>query len=186
MNTRQLAIIVILVALSISTNYVMISLYNVKFMDFIVFVGGFCFGPLAGALIGIFSWLIYGSLNPLGFSFPIWLSTMFSETIYGIGGALVRKRLKFSESSELRNGADLYIFFGTIGMFLTFFYDIVTNIVFGYVVNWNPIFAVIMGFVPFGIVHVISNAFFFGLGCIPVINAIIKTVGGEKIGVSKK
>lgn len=179
MKPKQLAIIIILVALSISTNYAMISLYNVKFMDFIVFVGGFCFGPIAGALIGIFSWLIYGSLNPLGFSFPIWISTMFSEAIYGIGGALVRKSLKLSEPDELKNGVGLYIFFGVAGVFLTFIYDIITNIVFGWVAGWNPLFAVIVGFVPFGVVHVISNAFFFGVGCIPVISAIVKIVGGE-------
>jgi len=182
MSSRQLAIIVILIALSISTNYAMISLYNVKFMDFIVFVGGFCFGPFAGAAIGIFSWLIYGSLNPLGFSFPIWIATMISEAIYGVGGALVRKSLKLKSSNELKNGISLYVFFGIVGVFLTFTYDIITNIVFGWIVNWDPIFAIIMGFIPFGIVHVISNAFFFGVGSIPAINAITKISGGEKNG----
>lgn len=186
MTSKKIAIIIILVALSIGTNYAMITLYNVKFMDLIVFVGGFCFGPFVGAFIGVFSWLIYGSLNPLGFSFPVWISTMFSEAIYGIGGAFVRKSLKLSEPYELRNGIGLYIFFGFAGIFLTLIYDIITNIVFGWVVGWNPIFAIVIGFVPFGVVHLISNAFFFGLGCVPVISAVVKIVGGENIGVSKK
>jgi hypothetical protein len=186
MKSRKLAIIVILAALSVSTNYAMMALYNVKFMDFIVFVGGFCFGSVVGSLIGIFSWLIYGSLNPLGFSFPIWVSTMFSEVIYGVGGALVRKSLRFDEPGEIKNGITTYFFFGIIGIFLTFIYDIITNIVFGWVVGWNILFAIIMGFVPFGIIHATSNAFFFGLGCVPIINAITKIVGGEKIGVPEK
>lgn len=185
MKSRKVAIIVILAALSISTNYAMTSLYNVKLMDFIVFVGGFCFGPFVGVLIGIFSWSIYGSLNPLGFSFPIWVSTMFSEVIYGVGGAFVKKSLMLNEHSEIKDGVALYIFFGMVGMLLTFSYDIITNIVFGWVVGWEILFAVIMGFVPFGIIHMASNACFFGFGCVPVINAIMKIVGGEKNGVSE-
>jgi uncharacterized membrane protein len=70
MNTRKIAIIVILTALCISSNYALLPFFNVKFMDFIVLVGGFCFGPLAGGLIGVLSWGIYGTINPLGFSLP--------------------------------------------------------------------------------------------------------------------
>ena len=43
MNSRKTAILAVLIAISVGTNYAMISLYNVKFMDFIVFVGGFVF-----------------------------------------------------------------------------------------------------------------------------------------------
>ncbi len=187
MNSRRLAITIILVALSVGTNYTMMSLYNVKLMDLIVFVGGFCFGPLIGALIGITSWAVYGTLNPLGFSLPIWLSTMFSETIYGIAGALVRKSLDHDEFNGFRSdGVNTYVFFGIFGMFLTFVYDTITNIVFGYVSNWNILFAVIVGFVPFGLVHMVSNAFFFGIGCAPTINAILNVIGGENSGFSKK
>jgi len=53
----------------------------VKFMGIIVFIGGFCFGPLTGALIGIFSWAVYGTINPHGFVLQAWLATMFSELV---------------------------------------------------------------------------------------------------------
>jgi len=187
MNSRKLAIITILIALSIGTNYSMISFYNVKFMDLIVFVGGFCFGPLAGSLIGAISWAVYGMLNPLGFSLGIWLSTMFLEPIYGVAGALVRKRLNPSKLGELKNErVTNYIFFGILGMFLTFAYDLVTNIVFGYVYNINILIAIIFGFVPFGLVHMVSNACFFGMGGVPAINAILNVIGGENSDISKK
>ncbi len=187
MNSTRIAIITILVALSIGTNYAMISLFNVKLMDLIVFIGGFCFGPLVGALIGITSWAVYGTLNPMGFSLPIWLSTMFSEPIYGIAGAFLRKSLNSNEFHEFKKErVNACVFLGILGMFLTFIYDVITNIVFGYVSGWNILFAVIVGFVPFGLVHMISNAFFFGLGCIPAINAILKIIGGENSGISKK
>jgi LytS/YehU family sensor histidine kinase len=186
-DSKKLAIIAVLAALSIGTNYAMIYIYNVKIMDLIVFIGGFCFGPFVGASVGMVSWIVYGSLNPQGFSLPIWLSTMFSEAIYGIAGALIRRGISSTQLTEFRHErVFVSVYFGIIGMFLTFIYDIVTNIVFGYVSGWSILFAVIVGFVPFGFVHMVSNAFFFGLGCVPTINAISKIVGGEERGVSEK
>lgn len=185
MNSKRLATIAILVALSVGTNYAMISFYNVKLMDFIVFVGGFCFGPFVGAFIGIVSWVVYGTLNPFGFSLPIWLATMFSEPIYGVIGALVRRSLKRNNFMEYKKErVNACVFFGVLGMSLTLVYDVITNIVFGYVSGWNILLAMIVGFVPLGFIHMMSNAFFFGLGCMPTINAILKVVGGEKSDVA--
>jgi uncharacterized membrane protein len=185
MNSRKIAIIAMLAALSIGTNYALLPLFNVKFMDFIVFVGGFCFGPFAGALIGVISWGIYGSLNPLGFSFPVWLSTMFGEAIFGVAGGLTGKFLVLPKSiGKDRVGA--CVLFGVISVFLTFSYDLVTNAAYAYAYGINLIVALIVGFVPFGIAHLLSNAVFFGLGCVPTINSILKVTGGEKTVSVKK
>jgi uncharacterized membrane protein len=68
---------------------------NVKFMDLIVFVSGVVFGPLMGASVGVLTWLVYGTLNPYGFSLPILLATCTGESIYGIiGGMLGSKQIK--------------------------------------------------------------------------------------------
>jgi uncharacterized membrane protein len=180
MRSKTVATIAVLSALSIATNYAMISFYSVKLMDVIVFVAGFCFGPFVGAFTAIFSWAIYGTLNPLGFSLPIWISTMFAETIYGIGGGLVRRALNRDELAGIGKGrVNVCIFFGASGVFMTLFYDLLTNVVFGLVSGWNIVVAVIFGFVPFGIVHMVSNAFFFGVGCGPAIAAVLHFVGGE-------
>jgi len=187
MNSRKVALIAVLTAVSIGSNYAMVSLYNVKFMDLVVFVSGFCFGPVAGVLVGVFSWAIYGSLNPLGFSLPIWFATMFSESIYGLVGALVRRIVSPLEFGSFRNWRlSTGVFFGFLGLFLTFVYDLVTNIVFGYVSNLDVAFAVVFGFATFGLVHMVSNAFFFGIGCVPMINALLKITGGEGNGVSEE
>ena len=187
MNSKQIAVIAALAALSIGSNYAMISLYNVKLMDLIVFVSGFCFGPVVGAFTGIVSWGVYGTLNPFGFSFHIWIATMLSESIYGIAGALARKALHPDGLSDFKNQRiNACILFGSLGIFLTFVYDIITNIVFGYVNDWNILFAIIIGFVPMGIVHVLSNAFFFGIGCGPAVTAILKVVGGKDFDNSRK
>lgn len=193
MNTRKVALVAILTALSVGTNYAMVSIPNVKFMDFIVFAGGFCFGSLLGGLIGVLSWVVYGVLNPLGFSLGVWLATMFSEAIYGVAGGFIRKMfskpmLESSRSSRINLG----IFFGVVAVFLTLAYDIITTIVFWYAVpitarSQTTLLAVIIFGVPFTIAHSLSNAVFFSIGSVPVINVISKVVrGGEKPGNVEK
>ncbi|MDH7563820.1 MAG: ECF transporter S component [Candidatus Bathyarchaeota archaeon] len=187
MKSRKIAAISTLTALSIGSNYAMIPLSNIKLMDLIVFVGGFCFGPLAGVLIGIFSWTIYGLLNPRGFLLPIWLATMFSEAIYGVVGGLIRRGVDPQELKAFRHWrVNTGIFFGVLGVFLTFIYDLMTNIVFGLVQNMNVLFAVVFGFATLGLIHMVSNAFFFGIGCIPMITAITKITGGETCEASEE
>jgi LytS/YehU family sensor histidine kinase len=177
MNTIKVAIIVTFCALSIGTNYAMFSLWNVKLMDFLVFIGGFCFGPIVGVLVGLISWAVYGTLNPQGFVLPVLLATMFSETIYGIAGGLLRKGFTdFKKEKTWKASA----FFAVLGALLTLVYDVITNVVFGLTAGWSVVFAVIVGFVPFGLVHEISNLVFFGVGSVPVISAIDKVVGGER------
>lgn len=182
MKSKALALTAILASLSVGTNYAMISLYNVKLMDLIVFVGGFCFGPLVGTSIAVISWAVYGTLNPLGFSLPIWLSTMLSETLYGFAGGLLRRGVKPNSMELKRQALNLCVFFGAVGAMLTIAYDVVTNVVFGYVNGLNVLFAVIIGFVPFGLVHMISNTFFFGIGCLPAIRVMLRIIGGDKSG----
>ena len=187
MNSRTIAIIISLTALSVATDYALISQPNIKLMDLIVFVGGFCFGPVVGSLTGIFSWTIYGTLNPAGFSLPIWLATMFSESIYGLVGAALRRFMRagdFKRSTNWRVNSG--VFFAFVSVFLTFVYDLITNVVFGYFSNLNVVVTVIFGFATFGIVHMISNAFFFGVGCMPAIDALIRLTGSENSGISSK
>jgi len=185
MNTPKITIIAILTALSIGTNYAMISFYNVKFMNLIVFVAGFCFGPLVGAFVGILSWSVYGVINPMGFSLHIWLATMFAESVYGIIGGLARKPLTESFAGTVREQLVLCAFFGLLGVFMTLFYDVVTNVVFGYVSNSSILVTILLG-VPFSMIHVISNALFFGVVCVPAINAVARVTGGTVYGIPKK
>ena len=185
MNSPKIALIAILTALSIGTNYAMISFYNVKFMDLIVFVAGFCFGPLVGAFVGMFSWSVYGVINPMGFTLPILLATMFAESVYGIIGGLARKPLAEAFTGNMRDQMALYVFFGMLGVFMTLFYDVVTNIVFGYVSN-SSILVTLFNGVLFSLIHVTSNALFFGIACVPAINAVARVTGGTVYGIPKK
>ena len=183
MDVRRVSIITTLTALCIATNYVLVGIHQVKLMDFIVFVGGFCLGPLAGASIGILSWLIYGTINPYGFVPQVWLATMFSEAIYGLVGGFLGKKFALTNFNGER--LRLSIFFGTVGFISTLFYDLVTNVVFASVFSVSVIVAIFFG-APFTILHQVSNAAIFGVSTVPVITVLEKLLGGERIGISKK
>jgi len=183
MDTRKVSIITTLTALCIATNYALLGIHQVKLMDFIVFVGGFYLGPLAGASIGILSWLVYGTINPYGFIPQVWLATMFSEAIYGLIGGLLGKKIAPTNFNGVR--LRLSIFFGTIGFISTLFYDLATNVVWASAFSVPIIVAILCG-TPFTIVHQVSNATIFGVSAVPVITVLEKLFGDEKVGVSKK
>ncbi len=183
MDIRKVSTVATLTALCIGTNYVLVGIHQVKVMDFVVFVGGFCLGPLVGASIGILSWLVYGTINPYGFVPQVWLATMFSEAIYGLVGGFLGA--KFAPANFKGARLKLSIFFGTIGFILTFFYDLATNVVYASVFDLPIIVAIFFG-APFTILHQVSNAAIFGMSSIPAITVLEKLLGSERVGISEK
>ena len=178
MNVRKVALITVLVALSIATNYALVGVNNVKIMDLIVFVGGFLFGPLVGALTGMLSWMIYGAINPYGFVPQIYVATILAETIYGLLGGLLGKKLLASQVEG--QGLRLSLFFGIIGFTSTLIYDLATTVVYALVIE-NPVIPTIVMGVPFTLVHELSNTAFFILGCVPIIVSVKSFIGAERI-----
>ncbi|MCJ7423470.1 hypothetical protein MUP01_04275 [Candidatus Bathyarchaeota archaeon] len=178
MSSAKIAIIVTFCALSIATNYALIGVSNVKLMDLIVFLGGFLFGPVTGSLIGIFSWLIYGSINPIGFVPQIWLATMFAESVYGITGGFLRKALGSTslEGQRFR----LSVLFATMGFLPTALYDMTTNVVYASVFN-VPIAVAIFAGAPFTVLHEVANGIIFGVCSVPVITVIGKITKERRI-----
>ena len=86
--------VALLSAAAIASNYMLIGVANVKFMDLIVFTAGFIMGPTLGAATGVMVWLVYGTINPFGFSLPILGATMIGEAVYGVAGGLYGHRIK--------------------------------------------------------------------------------------------
>ena len=179
----KVSIISTLVALCVATNYALVGVYNVKVMDFIVFVGGFCFGPIAGALIGILSWAVYGVINPYGFVPQIWLATMLCESIYGVIGGLLGRNLASNNFDGQR--LKLSVLFGATGFMLTLIYDLITNVVYSLTFDIPTIVAIILG-TPFTILHELSNTAIFVIGSVPLIIAVRNSLGVEKFGFFAK
>jgi len=174
--TKYYSTIGLLTALAVITNYSLVWIPNIKIMDLIVFISGYLYGIPAGIMVGILSWMVYGSLNPYGFVPQIWLATMFCETFYGIIGGILKNRsdIFIEDSNNFRKS----IFLGFIGFSITLIYDIFTNLVYAYSFNLPFLYAIIFG-LPFTITHEISNFILFMISLFPIIK-VIKKIGGEK------
>jgi len=155
-------------ATALSTNYLMIGISNVKFMDFIVFFGGYLFGTSFGITIGTLTWLVYGTINPYGFNLPILVATIIGETIYGAAGGFLKNRI------NVRTGFTPDYRFAVIGFLTTFIYDLFTNIVSAFVAGIPIPVALIYG-IPFAISHEVSNAAFFGFG-LPILGKAVQKI----------
>lgn len=167
LSTRQVSVITVMTAVCVSTNYLLIGVVNVKFMDLIVFVAGFVFGPLVGASVGVLTWLVYGTLNPYGFSLPILAATSIAESLYGVVGGFLGAR----SPSVVGRGLSANAKFAIIGFILTFVYDLLTNVVSGLTAGIPLTVALIAG-IPFAIAHEFSNTAFFFVGASPLVTAI--------------
>ena len=175
------SMIAVLTAACIASNYMLIGVVNVKFMDLIVFVAGFTFGPLTGASVGVLTWLIYGTLNPYGFSLPILVATSLGESLYGVVGGLLGGRSR----NIMGGGFSTNVKFAIIGFLLTFIYDIVTNVVSAISVG-IPLTAAMVTGIPFAIAHEVSNAAFFFVGASPLVSAIDRLFIGTVIQDEKQ
>lgn len=164
-STKKMALLGVLAAAAISSNYILIGVYNVKFMDMIVFSSGFVFGSRFGGVLGVMIWLVYGTINPFGFSLPMLGATMLGEAFYGLVGGLVWRHV------ELRDDWSPDLRLALIGFLLTFVYDVFTTFVSAYTAGIPVQLALIVG-IPFTLVHELSNTVFFAVGVPPLVQAI--------------
>ena len=168
---RKIALIVVLTALCVSTNYVMSVVPNINLMDLLVFVTGFSFGAFEGASVATLSWVVYGIINPLGSNIVILISCIIGETIFGVvGGAM-------SKSRNVHRLSNLNMEFGILGLVLSITYDLITNIVYAKIFNLPIASAIVSGWLLppwFGITHEVSNLILFSIVALPLVKAMLK------------
>lgn len=184
-STRVICLVTMLTSINLALNYAMIGIPNVKLMDLIVFLGGYLMGLIPGVLVGVLTWLVYGTLNPFGFNLIILVATCSSETIYAIFGWLLKKLNIGSDIiSSLEINGRKFLFtslkFGFIGFLATSIYDLITNIASVVIVGLPPIMAIISG-AWFALIHEVSNFAFFFFGCIPLIIALKKVLPEKEV-----
>jgi len=167
-GTQRTAVAALLASSAIATNYLLIGVVNVKLMDLIVFAAGFLLGAGAGAGVGALIWLVYGTLNPYGFSLPVLGATVLGETLYGLAGGALRGRL-----GRVGWGPDARL--AVVGFLLTFVYDLETNVVSALTAG-VPLAVALVGGVPFAVAHEASNAVFFCFGFPPLASSLEKVL----------
>jgi hypothetical protein len=159
-RTRRIAVISLFTALAIATDYAMLPLSNIKLMDSIVFVSSLAFGLGVGASVGALTWLVYGSVNPLGPDSGFLLVLLIvSETVYAFLGSAARRMLGFEESRiPVRS-----LFWGALGLIGAFLYDLNTIVTPALVAGEPPAaaFASLLPAAPFMVAHEVSDFVFF-------------------------
>ncbi|MFX1492360.1 MAG: ECF transporter S component [Promethearchaeota archaeon] len=164
----RVALIAVLAALAIGGNYALSAVPNIELSSVMVFLSGFLFGPIIGALVAFIAMLIYQLWNPWGaFIPPIGLAVIGCTIVIGIVGGILGKAMQgldYSDSSWFL----LPILFGVL---LTLFFDLVTN--FAYCFTFGiPFIVVLITGLPFMMVHIPSNAILFLLLTQPVTQAV--------------
>ncbi len=153
-----MALITILTALAVASDYALSAIPNVNLMDAIVLVSGALYGLQVAAPVAVLSWAIYGTLNPYGFCLPILIATASSELVYALAGGMLRSDvLNELNSGGFRGYLSLGAKLAIVGCLCTLIYDFLTNMAFAFVFGVKPIVALIQG-VPFSAIHVAGNS----------------------------
>lgn len=164
----RVALIAVLAAMAIGGNYALSVFPNVELSSVMVFLSGFIFGPFIGAFVGFVSMTIYQLWNPWGaFIPPIGIAVIGCTIIIGIVGGIIGSALKRLPYSDNR----WFLLPGVFGVLLTLFFDLVSNFAYSFSFGIPFVIAIITG-LPLMMVHIVSNAFLFGLITQPVTQAI--------------
>ena len=156
--TRRIALITVLTALSVASNYALSSIPNVNLMDTIVMVSGALYGLQVAVPVAVMSWIVYGTLNPYGFCLPILITTASSELVYAFAGRMLRNDvLNDLNSGGFKGYLSLGAKLAIIGCLCTLIYDFLTNMAFATVFGVKLAVALIQG-VPFFAMHMAGNS----------------------------
>ena len=167
-------------ALAISTDYAMFPLTNVKLIDTIVFASGLVFGLYVGVSVGALTWLVYGSVNPLGSAGGLLLLILVvSETVYAALGSLARRFFSFSDTGQPERS----LFWGCLGLIGAFVYDLATIITPTMLTgaSFGVAVASLAPAVPFMLAHEISDFVFFAAVGPILISAMLKVMKSSLI-----
>jgi len=174
-GTQKVAVIALFTALAVTTDYMMLPFANIKLMDTIVFVSALMFGLETGASVGALTWLVYGSVNPLGSAFgPLLVILIASETVYAFLGSLARRVFSFETAGIPARS----LFWGCLGLIGAFIYDVITILVPTMVtgVSFGVAITSFVPAIPFMLAHEISDFAFFATAGPILVGAIFKVI----------
>jgi len=159
-------------AVTVASNYALFPFFQVKLMDSLVFVSGYLFGFGVGCGVAVVTWLVYGTLNPLGSAgFPLLVVLMGGEVVYAASGALLAR--VWGEFTDFRFERRLFgrsLSLGVTGLLSAFAYDFWTNAVDGLLI-YRSLYGVVLRMlsgVYFMVVHEVADFFLFAL-VVPVL-----------------
>jgi len=174
LNTPRLALLSVLAAVCLGLQLLPRPM-NLEFTSLISFVTGVVFGSFSGALLGALVMFVNGFLSPYGFAGIVLPFQIVGMVVIGVAGGL------YAKMAVGKMYAGRFWEIMVLGAFLTFVYDIVTNVGTAVYLSSSMPFseallaALITGAVP-SVIHVVWNSFLFGAGAVPLVNAMQKTL----------
>jgi hypothetical protein len=143
-------------------------------MTMTVFVSGYLLGWRLGAVIGAVSIAAHSLLNPLGAALPpLLISQTAGFAVIGLAGGLVGPAVAGLEGRWLRP-----LVCGALGFFLTFMYDVLTNVGAFFAITGDQAPSNLVKFVAAGLVfmimHLVWNTALFLVVLNPVLRVLIK------------
>jgi uncharacterized membrane protein len=165
----RLALISTFSALSIVLGYMLAYIPNIELITCMIFLSGFILGKRDGLIVGLLSSAIFVFFNPIGASPPPLLAyQLIHYSLLGLTGGLTRSFLK--NKTYFKPKEDLYVFwvmllFGILGAIITFFYDILSTLVGGFLVSFRFEYFLVtyLSGLIFTTVHLIANVLIFVL-----------------------
>ena len=184
-RSRDVAVMAVFSALAVSSNYALLAFPQVKLMDSLVFISAYLFGFGVGAGVAVITWLVYGSVNPLGAAgFPLLLVLMVGELIFAFSGALLGRSWKrtavFGNGSKFLNKS---LVLGITGLLSAFVYDFWTNAIDGLLI-YRSIDGIVLRWITgvyFALAHEIADFVLFAF-VVPILIVAISRVPYLKTG----
>lgn len=166
--SRWVSISSLMTALALTGNYALVMVPNVELGTTILFLTAYVFGLSMGLWCATLTSVVFATINPWGGFIPeIWLAQLAGWAFVVVIGALL-KRVDRSKDKVSTATA-----FFVIGIIVTVFFDLVTNLGFSAAFGVPYIIALIAGS-PFMVVHVLSNGIIFSQA-IPRLHSIISS-----------
>jgi hypothetical protein len=161
-------------ALALVANYIFIVAPNIELGSSVLFVTGFLFGIEMAASSVLIIAIVFGIFNPWGVSLiiiEIWVAQVIGWLFIVAAGHIMGGRGR-------RAAAETFsaVEFGIVGILVTLFYDLVTNLGLAWSTGLPFLLALVAG-LPFMLVHLVSNGIIFGLVITRLDTAIRKNLG---------
>jgi hypothetical protein len=174
MDTKRIALLSVLTALSVGIQLLPGRMPSIESTSFISFIVGVVFGSWTGGFLGALVMFANGFLSSWGLGGLNMPFQMAGMGLIGFVGGLYGKAIRSDDVIRGRNVAESVV----LGAFLTLLYDVLTN--FGFAVQITlftgvPLWAAFVGALItgaiFASIHVVSNAFLF-FAAMPMVKAM--------------
>ncbi|MFW9800635.1 MAG: ECF transporter S component, partial [Candidatus Thorarchaeota archaeon] len=142
-RSKRVSIIAMMTALALVGNYTLVMIPNVELGSSILFVTSYIFGFSIGASCAVIMAVVFGSINPWGIPIPEILITQILGWLYIVAaGALMGT----SQNPSRTTHADI-LRMGVAGVFLTLFFELLTNL--GYAIAFGiPYWVTVLAGIP--------------------------------------